>query len=213
MEGIPEVLKKYKTIAVVGLSRDPKKYSRIVAGYLKSKGYRIIPVNPEATELMGEKCYPDLKSVPEKVDIVDVFRPAIEANEIVEQAIAKGAKAVWLQLGLINEGAYERGTEAGLTVVMDRCMMVEHRKLVAEKPRLYGLAGDTRTNLLRRFFVEAGIEFEYRDVSDRKNREEMEKKSGQKGVPVFEFAGTVLVGSDRSEIKKLLGIQEKKQSL
>ena len=210
MEGIPEILRRYKAVAVIGLSRDPKKYSSLVAAYLKAHGYRIIPVNPEAKDIMGEKCYPDLASVPGNVDVVDVFRPAVEALDIIEQAIKKGAKAVWLQEGIINEGAYELGESAGLTVVMDKCMMKEHQKLEAGKPRLYGLAGDTRTNLLRRFFVEAGIDFEYRDVSDKKNREEMERKSGQRGVPVFEYAGTVLVGSDRAEIKRLLGIPEKK---
>ncbi|MCM0081988.1 CoA-binding protein [Geomonas sp. Red32] len=118
----------YRTIAVVGLSPDPGKASHEVAAYLKRAGYRIIPVNPAATEIFGEKCYPTLADVPETVEIVDIFRRSEFVPEIVEQAIAKGAKVVWMQEGIVNQEAAERAEAAGLTVVMDRCLLKEHVK-------------------------------------------------------------------------------------
>lgn len=123
------ILRNCKTIAVVGLSSNPERHSHNVAHYLKQNGYTIIPVNPMEREVMGEICYPDLMSVPQSVDVVEVFRRSEEVPPIVEQAIKKGVGTVWLQEGVINEPAAERARAAGLQVVMDRCMMKEHRKL------------------------------------------------------------------------------------
>jgi predicted CoA-binding protein len=125
---IKSVLKKSKTVAVVGLSPRPERDSHRVAKYLQGQGYRIIPVNPNADEILGERSYPDLASVPEPIDIVDVFRRSEAVPEIVEEAIKVGARTVWMQQGVIHEEAAARAREAGLQVVMDRCMMVEHRR-------------------------------------------------------------------------------------
>lgn len=125
-----KILAKYKTVAVVGLSRDPKKDSHKVASYLKSVGFKIIPVNPLADEILGEKVYHDLLEIPEKVEVVDIFRPSDEVDSIVDKAIKIGAKAVWMQLGIINEAAAQKAASAGLDVVMDWCMMTEHKRLL-----------------------------------------------------------------------------------
>lgn len=126
------VLRNCKTIAVVGLSSNPERHSHNVARYLKLNGYTIIPVNPMERDVMGEICYPDLLSVPQSVDVVEVFRRSEEVLPIVEQAIKKGVTAVWMQEGVINEPAAEKARAAGLQVVMDRCMMKEHRKLAEQ---------------------------------------------------------------------------------
>ncbi|HWA82666.1 MAG TPA: CoA-binding protein [Fimbriimonadaceae bacterium] len=123
---IRDLLATAHTIAVVGLSTEKTKASNMVASYLQDEGYRIVPVHPKATEILGEKCYPDLKSIPEKVDIVDIFRPALEVPGIVEDAIAIGAKAVWMQLRIIDFPSAERALAAGLKVVVDRCIKMEH---------------------------------------------------------------------------------------
>lgn len=125
---IKEMLTKYRTVAVVGLSPDAGKPSHEVAAYLKRAGFRIIPVNPVCGEVLGEPCYPTLAEIPGEVEIVDVFRRSEFLPEIVEQAIAKGAKVVWMQEGVVNEGAAQRAREAGLEVVMDRCILKEHMK-------------------------------------------------------------------------------------
>ncbi|HEV8594520.1 MAG TPA: CoA-binding protein [Thermoplasmata archaeon] len=123
-----EILAKYRTIAVVGCSKDPSKDAHTVPAYMQSHGYRIIPVNPTATEILGEKAYPNLSAVPEPYDIVNVFRPSDQVEPIVDEAIQAGkAKVVWMQTGIVNERAAEKGRAAGLTVLMDRCMRVEHR--------------------------------------------------------------------------------------
>lgn len=127
---IKRILKEYKTIAVVGLSPKEDRSSHNVAKYLKSQGYRIIPVNPNANEVLGEKCYPDLKSIPEKVDIVDIFRRSEGVPPIIDDAIAIGARVVWMQEGIINQEAAERARKAGLEVVMDRCMLKEHMRMI-----------------------------------------------------------------------------------
>ena len=101
-----------------------------MAKYLQDQGYRIVPVNPRADTILGEKSYPDLASIPEKVDVVDIFRRSDDVPPVVDQAIDIGAKAVWMQLGIVNEDAAAKAREAGLGVVMDRCMLVEHRNLV-----------------------------------------------------------------------------------
>jgi len=124
-----EVLNVGKTIAVVGLSPDSTRPSFRVAEYLKKQGYKIIPVNPTATEIMNEKSYPDLLAIDGEVDIVDIFRRSEAVEPIVEEAIKIGAKAVWMQEGIVNEKAAQRSKEAGLLVVMDRCMMKEHKKM------------------------------------------------------------------------------------
>jgi hypothetical protein len=123
-----EILEKYKTIAVVGCSTNPEKPAHYVPKYLKDHGYKIIPVNPFAEEILGEKVYPSLTEVPGKVDVVEVFRPSQETPGVVEQAIKKGAKAVWLQEGIVNDEAAELARGAGIEFVMDRCMMKEHEK-------------------------------------------------------------------------------------
>jgi predicted CoA-binding protein len=127
---IPEILKSARTIAVVGLSSNPARPSNGVAAYMQRAGYRIIPVNPQETEVLGEKSYERLEDVPEKIDIVDVFRRPEFVAEIVESAIKLGAKTVWLQEGVVDEAAAERARSAGLNVVMDRCILKDHRKML-----------------------------------------------------------------------------------
>ncbi|HET7560480.1 MAG TPA: CoA-binding protein [Limnochordia bacterium] len=122
-----------RTIAVVGLSPDPDRSSHGVASYLQQAGYRIIPVNPNARAVLGERAYPDLRSVPEPVDLVDVFRRSEFVPEIAEETVAISAKALWLQLGVVHEPAARRARAAGLTVVMDRCLAVEHRFWLARR--------------------------------------------------------------------------------
>jgi predicted CoA-binding protein len=123
---IQRLLRETRTIAIVGLSTDPQKASWFVASYLKKEGYRIIPVNPKARDILGERAYPDLASIPGPVDMVDVFRPAAECLEVARQAVAIRAKSLWLQLRLVNIEAAELAARAGLSVVMDRCVKMEH---------------------------------------------------------------------------------------
>jgi len=136
------VLKKYRTVAVVGLSKDPAKDSHIVAQFLKSRGWRIIPVNPFADEILGEKCYKSLLEIPEDIqktiEVVDIFRPSQDVPPIVDQAIQLKQKngkpyVVWMQLGIVNKEAAARAREAGLTVIMNRCMKIESERLDKEK--------------------------------------------------------------------------------
>lgn len=123
---IEEILRTCRTIAVVGASSNPARPSNRVAGYMKAQGYRVIPVNPNELIVLGEKAYPSLTAVPGSIDLVDIFRKPEEVPPIVEEAIAKGAKAVWMQEGVINEAAAARAEQAGLLVVMDRCWLKEH---------------------------------------------------------------------------------------
>ncbi len=125
-----EIFSATKTIAVVGLSDDPSRESHSVAAYLQAQGYRIIPVNPTVATVLGEKSYPDLRSVPDKVDMVDVFRRPEFVPVVVDQAIAIGAKIVWLQQGIVHDTAMRKAAAAGLNAIQDRCTMVEHRALV-----------------------------------------------------------------------------------
>ena len=125
-ETIRRILDECRTIAVVGLSSDPNRASNSVSAYMRRNGYRVIPVNPNETSVFDEKAYPDLFAVPEKIDLVDVFRRPAEAGKAVDEAIAVGAKAVWLQEGVIDKAAAQRALDAGLMVVMDRCWLKEH---------------------------------------------------------------------------------------
>ena len=124
-----KLLAEAKTIAVVGLSGKRWRSSYGVSEYMQAAGYRIIPVNPRETQILGEKCYPDLDSVPDEIDIVDIFRRSEFVPEIVEAAIRKGAKVIWMQEGVENEDAARRAEDAGLAVVMDRCILKDHRRL------------------------------------------------------------------------------------
>ena len=128
MPVITDLLRTAHTIAVVGLSSKKARPSHGVTDYMLHAGYRIIPVNPNETEVLGEKAYPDLDSVPEKVDIVDVFRRSECVPEIVDAAIRIGARAVWMQEGVMHQEAAKRARQAGLIVIMDRCILKEHRK-------------------------------------------------------------------------------------
>jgi uncharacterized protein len=125
---IADILSKYKTIAVVGLSSNPMRPSHEVSEYMQRAGYRIIPVNPNETEVLGERSYARLEDVPEGVDVVNVFRRPEEVPPVVESAIRVGAKVVWMQLGIENEEAAEKARAAGLTVVEDACILIEHRR-------------------------------------------------------------------------------------
>ncbi len=125
---IAEILKRYKTIAVVGLSSNPMRPSFGVTEYMQSAGYRIIPVNPNESEVLGEKSYARLEEVPEKIEIVDIFRRVEEVAPVVESAIRAGAKVVWMQLGIAHTDAAERARAAGLAVVEDACILIEHKK-------------------------------------------------------------------------------------
>lgn len=127
------ILTSYKTWAVVGCSPDPSRDSHRIAALLQREGYRVIPVNPTAEAILGERAYPSLADIPaeEGVEVVDVFRRSESAGQHVDEAIAIGARAVWLQLGVIDDAAAERGRAAGLRVVMDRCPAIELPKLRA----------------------------------------------------------------------------------
>ena len=129
MNRISELLHTSRTIAVVGISGKRYRPSYGVAEYMQSAGYRIIPVNPLETEVLGERAYPDLDSIPEPVDIVNIFRRSEFVPEIVEAAIRKGAKVIWMQEGVFHEAAAARAEAAGLAVVMDRCILKDHRRL------------------------------------------------------------------------------------
>lgn len=124
---IKQILGSSKVIAVVGLSDNPERDSYRVASYLKQHGYRIIPINPNAKEILGEKAYPDLSSLREKVDVVDIFRKVDAVPGIVDEAISIGAKVVWMQEGIVHNASAEKARAKGLNVVMGKCMMKEHR--------------------------------------------------------------------------------------
>jgi predicted CoA-binding protein len=127
-DAIGSILERYKTLAVVGLSSKPTRASHGVASYLKAHGYRIIPVNPNETSVLGERAFPALDNVPQAVEVVIVFRRPEFVPEVVESAIRRGAKVLWMQEGVVNEQAAVRAREAGLEVVQDRCILKEHAK-------------------------------------------------------------------------------------
>ncbi len=127
-ETVERILAECKTIAVIGLSSDPGRPSHGVASYMRRKGYKVIPVNPNETEVFGDRTYAALSDVPGKIDLVDIFRRSTEAGKAVDEAIAVGAKAVWLQEGVLDEAAAQRAVDAGLMVVMDRCWLKEHAR-------------------------------------------------------------------------------------
>lgn len=124
-----QILKSAKTIAVVGLSAQWNRPSYFAAKYMQEHGYRIVPVNPKYPSILGETCYPDLAAIPHPIDMVDVFRKPADTPAIAEQAVAIGAKTLWLQLGVVNKDAQAIAEQAGLTVVMDRCVKIEHARL------------------------------------------------------------------------------------
>ena len=126
---LKQVLQQHRTIAVVGLSADWFRPSYFAAKYMQEHGYRIIPVNPKYPEILGETCYPDLASIPHAVDVVDVFRKPSDTPAIAAEAVKIGAKVLWLQLGVVNADAQATAEQAGLTVVMDRCVKIEHARL------------------------------------------------------------------------------------
>ncbi len=128
---IADFLASIKTIAVVGLSEDPAKDSHVVGSYLQSQGYELVPVNPKARTVLGRKAYAKLADVEGKIDLVEVFRKSEEVAGIVDDAIAIGAKGIWLQLGIHDEVAEQKARKAGLFVISNCCLMVEHRRLLA----------------------------------------------------------------------------------
>ena len=127
---IKHVLETSKTIAIVGLSDKPERDSYHVAEYLQSQGFRIIPVNPIVASVLGERSYASVTDIPDPVDVVDIFRKPEAVGPVVDEAIAAGARVVWMQLGVVNHAAAESARAAGLQVVMDRCMKVEHQRLL-----------------------------------------------------------------------------------
>ena len=128
MDEIQDILNNCHTIAVVGLSSKHHRPSYGVSEYMQASGYRIIPVNPNEKEILGEKCYGSLEEVPEKVDLVDIFRAPQHVAGIVDSAIRIGARAIWMQEGVVDAAAAHRARQAGLKVIMDRCILKEHRK-------------------------------------------------------------------------------------
>jgi uncharacterized protein len=127
---IEEILRAAKTIAVVGASPKPWRDSGSIAQFLAGRGYTVLPVNPAYKEVLGMKCYPDLRSTNATIDIVDIFRAPEEVLPIIDEAIAVGATTVWMQLDVVNEEAATRAENAGLKVIMDRCIAVDHRRLI-----------------------------------------------------------------------------------
>ena len=130
-DSITKILSSYRTFAIVGCSPDPTRDSHRVARFLKASGYRIVPVHPAGGVIIGERCYPDLGSIPDPVEVVDIFRRSELVAPHVDEAIAIGARATWMQLGVVDEAAAARARAAGLDVVMDRCPAIEHPRLAA----------------------------------------------------------------------------------
>ncbi|MBM3119075.1 MAG: CoA-binding protein [Chloroflexi bacterium] len=130
-----KILKEYRTVAIVGASSNPERPSFRVVRYLSKHSYNVIPVNPNEREILGMTCYPNLSSIPEKVEVVDIFRKSEEVMPIVDEAIKIGAKVVWMQEGVINEAAAARAREAGLLVVMDKCMRKQHISLTRRRKK------------------------------------------------------------------------------
>lgn len=130
-----DILTTYRTIAVVGLSSDPSRPSHRVSAYMQAHGYRIIPINPDETEVLGERAYPDLASVPEPVEFVNVFRRPAFCADVARDAVAVGAKALWLQLGITSPEARRIAEAAGIAYVEDRCVLVEHRQMLRAADR------------------------------------------------------------------------------
>ena len=128
---LKQILRTMKTVASVGVSSSEEKPSYWIFNYLKEHGYQMIPVNPTASEILGAKVYPDLASIPQKIDVVQVFRRPEDVPPVVEQAIRIGAKIVWMQKGIVNEDAAQKAEAAGLKVVMNRCMMETHQRLLS----------------------------------------------------------------------------------
>jgi predicted CoA-binding protein len=128
-EEVVAVLQKYKVLAIVGLSPKSERDSHQVAKYMKENDYRIVPVNPGQKEILGEKCYPNLKAIPFPVDVVDIFRRPDAVPPVVDDAIDIGARVIWMQRGIVHNEAAERAREAGLEVVMDKCIKVEHMRM------------------------------------------------------------------------------------
>ncbi len=129
VDRIRDILKKYKNVAVVGLSSDESRPSYGVARYLQRRGYKIIPVNPKETEILGERAYPTLSEIKEKVEIVDIFRRSEFIPPIVDESIKIGAKVIWMQEGVMNHPAALKASQLGIMVVMDKCILKEHRNL------------------------------------------------------------------------------------
>jgi uncharacterized protein len=129
-EEVVQILETYKRIAVVGCSPKPSRDSHKVARYLLEKGYEVIPVNPGQKEILGKTCYRSLKDIPDPVDVVDIFLNPKRVPPVVDQAIEIGVKAVWMQLGVVDNGSARKAREHGIQVVMNRCMMEEHRKML-----------------------------------------------------------------------------------
>lgn len=129
---ILEMLEKYRTIAVIGMSKNPEKDAYSIPAYMKEHGYTIIPVNPSADQILGQKAYKRLADVPGEVEIVDLFRPSEDVPNYVDEVISKKPKVFWLQLGIHNPEAEERVAKSGIRVVFDRCLMQEHRKIALQ---------------------------------------------------------------------------------
>ena len=128
--GLRRILARSRTLAVVGLSAQWHRPSYFAAKYMQDHGYRIVPVNPRYDEVLGQKCYPDLRSIPHPVDLVDCFRKSSDIPPLADDAIAIGAKVLWMQLGIVNEAAAQRAVAAGLDVVMNRCVKIEHARIL-----------------------------------------------------------------------------------
>jgi len=128
--GLRRILSRSRTLAVVGLSAQWYRPSYFAAKYMQDHGYRIVPVNPRYAEVLGQKCYPDLRAIPDPIDIVDCFRKSSDIGPIADDAIAIGAHVLWMQLGVVNEEAAQRASAAGLDVVMNRCVKIEHARIM-----------------------------------------------------------------------------------
>jgi predicted CoA-binding protein len=127
---ITDLLRQAKTIAIVGLSSNPKRASFGVSRFLQRQGYRIIPVNPNETEVLGERAYPSVKDVPDQIDIIDIFRRPAAVPEVVDEALQKGARCIWMQEGVVNHEAAKKAEASGIPVVMDRCILKEMARLL-----------------------------------------------------------------------------------
>ena len=134
-EEIDRILDSYRNVAIIGLSNNKEKPSYMVGDYLKRHGFRIYPVNPRYETILDERCYPDLLSISDQIDIVDIFRKPAAIPQIVEDAIGCGARVIWMQSGIVNNQAAQRAKEAGLRVIMSRCMMMEHKRFMAQSQR------------------------------------------------------------------------------